>query len=68
MANLLLPVASVFLAAPMFWAGAMARPESGSTPPLVFCVACATLTAVEALWPPASAAAQAVEPVLVPLL
>ena len=69
MTHLLLPYASAFLAAP---SGKWDRlPErSGGLPLLflVFCLACAALSVVELLWPPAATAVLTFETVIIPQL
>lgn len=71
MTHLLLPVASAFLAAPYASGKRDSLPERGGGLPilfLLFCIACAALSVVELLWPPAAAAVLAVETVVFPQL
>ena len=65
---LLLPVASAFLATPCASGDRGShRDERDSLPVsfLIFCAACAALSVVEVLWPPADAAVFSVETVMV---
>ena len=71
MTHLLLPITSVFLVTPISSSERDPGPDRGGAPPfvfLIFCLACAALSVLEALWPSMSDAVAAIQALVMPQL